>query len=199
MRLTGAYQAGAIGAILTVLYFGFTFNWVVGLILGTVLGFAAYKVWLFIEDLFIKGTNTALYSRSRPLVEEMLATAYSFDTSADKEEIIANFLHKYPEETPYFGFKDEWACARGNDSLFFITGVRSLADRESKAPMCIAQLSFQPSETGRTTASFGFCKYQAFDNASAPFSKQMAELVRTVKDTFIRIDADCIINENKQS
>lgn len=199
-RRTSSYYIATIAGVLIFLYFSSQNNALLGIILGVFAAFIAYKVVIKLEDALDKGVNTAVsnISGSRDIAEELLPKIITFKTSIDKEVIISRFTAKYPVKMP-LSLKTGWACSRIRDTLCFICGVRSMVYHESNLPMCVAQLIFHTAEDGQTISVLKFTKYQTYNDGSVPFAKAMAELVGTIREIFLSLDADCQITETKKA
>ena len=209
MRRTSAYHFAAITAVLVILFLGATFdNATLAIILGIVAAIVVYKVVIVIENALSRGVNKMIYSGSSQLVDELLNDVITFETSADREEIALSLYDIYPFERPAIELKSDWICNRvtenNKDYLIFAIGVRTFShamevinsENPYAAHITIAKLFFQ-SVGDNTGATFAFVSRIEPNDGKSPHSKQMLELVGTIKDTFMRHDSDCKITENK--
>ena len=196
MRRTYSYSVGGVAAaLLGIFVYAKTDSNIILAFVAGVVGFAvAFFVVRAIENALHNTVNNVVYSGSRNLAGEILNTNISFNTTIDKEEIIFEFLSRFPSETSAMALKIKWICGRTDDSVLLGCGITSLKYLEINAPMAIAQIKVKNIDNSRTVAAFSFPKYN--DDGTAPYAKEMALLVGTVKDIFLELDPDCKITEN---
>jgi len=204
MRTTYSYTVGMLALMLAGAFLWMEFGVVFAVIGGLIAGFIGYKLTRVIEDALYKGVNTVVYSGSRQIAKDALATSLSFDTSADKEKIMTAFLSKIPTQTKAITLtRANWIGKRvtddKGDDLMFAVGVTSFEYiNNANIPITMAQISFQPSADGRTKAAFAFIEHTDYQDGSVTHAKEMAELIGIVKDTFMALDSGCKITENKR-
>ena len=203
MRGTGSYTFGGLAGGLAFLPFLWMQMPIVGIIVGIIVGFIVYKIVWFIGGAFDKGVDTLLYGKDRSIRDELLPKHIFFETHISKDKIGANFAQAFPSETKAIEWKPSWICGRGKESLLFACGVQYLSEVDNDTPMTVAVISFENGDDSKTKARFHFVKYTTnatgalvYPEESAPFAKQMAELVDRVKEVFLRLDRGCIISES---
>ncbi|MCL2049838.1 MAG: hypothetical protein FWG87_14045 [Defluviitaleaceae bacterium] len=208
MRRTSAYHFAAITAVLVILFLGATFDSAtLAIILGIVAVIVVYKIVVSIEDGLDRGINKLIHGGSQALVEDMLNTVIVFETSADKDATVSHFCNIYPRERSKGDLKQDWICNHllddKGDDLFFVIGVSAFCyvSEAAGVPITGAKLCFDKTPEGSTTAVFSF-NLRIFPHNSTlfgaiPHTKNMAELMGAVKDSFMSLDSDCKITENK--
>lgn len=204
MRTTYAYTVGALALAVAGLYLWMEFGAVFGVIGAVIAGFLGYKVTVIIEDTLHKGVNTVVYSGSRQVAREALATSLGFDTYVDKEKIMTAFLSKIPAQTKAITLtRANWIGKRvtddKGDDLMFAVGVTSFDYiNNTNIPITMAQISFPPPTGGKTKAAFAFIEHTDYQDGSVTHAKEVAELIGIVKDTFMALDSGCKITEYKR-
>ena len=174
---------------------------IIGIIVVFGIGFVIWKVLNTAKRGAERDLNKMVYAESHKSVADMLDTTITFEAMADKEKIISNFLADFPAEAPALSLNTPWICSRatdkGTDGLYFVIGVRAFHFVENATvPVTMAKLSFEASG-GTTRASFAFVERTVRNTGTAPFAKQMEELVGIIKDTFMHFDGNCKITEAK--